>query len=91
MEFTENGNTFDHLMKQLNLCSVVLGSNGNGPNSVTNWNYPLVWDTGALFEFTPYRGHFIDYIECCIPVNVIKENTMVIRMGTILHTLEIGG
>ena len=40
---------------------------------------------------TPFRGDFIDYVECRIPVNDIKETNMVIGMGTTLHKFEIAG
>ena len=58
-------------MHRLNLCSVALGLSGNGPNKVTYWNCPLVWDTGASFGLTPFCGDFIDYVECWIAMNTV--------------------
>jgi len=78
-------------MHQLNLCSIALGSSGNCPDTVVYWNCPLVWDTGASFGLTPFHGNLIDYAECRIPVNDIKETNVVIGMGTTLHKFEIAG
>ena len=33
---------------------------------------PLIWDTGASYGLTPFRGDFIDYEECNIPVQDIS-------------------
>ena len=91
MEFAKNNKAVEQIKQRLNLCSVALGSKENGPSTVTYWNCPLVWDTGASFGLTPFCGDFIDYIECRIPVNDIKETNMVIVMGTTLHKFEIAG
>eukprot|EP00956_Cyclotella_meneghiniana_P000566 scaffold631_cov49-Cyclotella_meneghiniana.AAC.3 len=52
---------------------------------------PLVWDTGASFGLTPFRGDFIDYIECSIPVNDIARTNMVVGIGTTLHKFLVDG
>ena len=45
---------------------------------------PLVWDTGASYGLTPFRGDFIDYEECNIPVQDISKTNYVIGMGTVM-------
>ena len=50
---------------------------------------PLVWDTGASFGLTPFRGDFLDYAECSIPVNDIARTNMVVGIGTTLHKFKI--
>jgi len=50
---------------------------------------PLVWDTGASFGLTPFREDFIDYVECNIKVNDIKEENTVIGIGTTLHKFTL--
>ena len=52
---------------------------------------PLVWDTGASFGLTPFRGDFIDYTECSIPVNDIARTNMVVGIGTTLHKFLVDG
>ena len=91
MNIADNEQATEMLVKRLNLCSVALGSSKDGPSTVTFWNCPLVWDTGASFGLTPFRGDFIDYVECQIPVNDIKSTNMVIGMGTTLHKFSIKG
>jgi hypothetical protein len=50
----------------------------------------LVWETGASFGLTPFRGDFLDYVECKITVrDISKEN--VIGVGTTLHKFKIDG
>ena len=53
----------------------------------------MVWDTGASFGLTPFCGDFIDYVECCIPVNDIARTNMVIGIGIgiTLHKFKING
>ena len=50
---------------------------------------PLVWDTGASFGLTPFREDFIDYVECNIKVNDIKEENTVIGIGTTLQKFRL--
>ena len=45
---------------------------------------PLVWDTGASCGLTPFRGDFLDYEECSIPVQDISKTNMVIGIGTVM-------
>ena len=45
---------------------------------------PLVWDTGASYGLTPFRGDFIDYEECSIPVQDISKTNMVVGIGTVM-------
>jgi hypothetical protein len=41
----------------------------------TSKDCPLVWDTGALFGLTPFRGDFLDYVEWNISVrDIAREN-----------------
>jgi len=54
MNIADNENAIENLMQRLNICSVALGLNGNGPSTVTFWNCPSVWDTGASFSLTPF-------------------------------------
>ncbi len=54
-------------------------------------NCALVWDTGASFGLSPFRGDFIDYIKCRIPVKDISKTNMVIGIGTTLHKFMIDG
>jgi len=90
MDFATNEHKTKDLMQRLNLCTVALRLS-NGPKTVTYWNCPLVWDTGASFGLTPFRGDFIDYVKCSIPVKDIKSTNMVIGMGTTLHKFDIDG
>jgi hypothetical protein len=52
---------------------------------------PLVWDTGASFGLTPFRGDFLDYVECNITVKGIARTNTVIGIGTTLHKFKIDG
>ena len=52
---------------------------------------PLVWDTGASFGLTPFRGDFIHYTECSIPVNDNARTNMVVGIGTTLHKFLVDG
>ena len=45
---------------------------------------PVVWDTGASYGLTPFRGDFIDYKECSIPVQDISKTNMVVGIGTVM-------
>jgi hypothetical protein len=51
----------------------------------------LVWDTGASFGLTPFRGDFIDYVECSIPVRDIARTNIVVGIGTTLHKFQFQG
>ena len=48
----------------------------------------MVWDTGASFGLTPFRGDFIDYVKCNIQVNDIARTNIVIGIGTTLHKFK---
>ena len=74
----------------LNLFQSTMGLNNN-KRKATFKDCPLVWDTGASFGLTPFRGDFIDYTECSIAVNDIARTNMVIGMGTTLHKFELDG
>ncbi len=45
---------------------------------------PLVFDTGASYGLTPFRGDFIDYEECNIPVQDITKTNTVVGIGTVM-------
>ena len=45
---------------------------------------PVVWDTGASYGLTPFRGDFIDYEECRIPVQDISKTNYVVGIGTVM-------
>ena len=45
---------------------------------------PLVWDNGATYSLTIFRGDFIDYEERSIPVQHISKTTMAIRIRTVM-------
>ena len=75
---------------RLNLFQSTLGLD-NVKRKATFKDCPLVWDTGASFGLTPFRGDFIDYTECSIPVNDIARTNMVIGMGTTLHKFMLDG
>ena len=91
MNIAENEKAVEPLIQRVHLCSVALGSRKDGPSTVMFWSCPLVLDTGASFGLTPFRGDFIDYVECSIPVNDIKPTNMVIGMGTTLYKFSING
>ena len=80
------------VVKRLNLFQT-LNLDGSTENKKrhTAINCPLVWDTGASFGLTPFRGDFIDYTECRIPVNDIARTNMVIGIGTTLHKFRMKG
>ena len=58
------------------------------PRRSTYYDCPLVWDTGASFGLTPFRGDFIDYVKCNIQVNDIARTNIVIGIGTTLHKFK---
>ena len=63
----------------------------NRASNVTFKTCPLVWDTGASFGLTPFRGDFIDYTECSITINDIARSNQVIGVGTTLHKFKHNG
>ena len=48
------------------------------------WDCLLIWDTGASYGLTTFRGDFIDYEKCKIPVQDISKTNTVIGMGTMM-------
>jgi hypothetical protein len=52
----------------------------------------LIWDTGGSVGLTPFRGNFIDYVECDIDIRDITKVNKVIGIGTTLHKfVDIAG
>ena len=45
---------------------------------------PVVWDSGASYGLSAFRGDFIDYEECEIPVQDISRTNIVIGIGTVM-------
>ncbi|KAL7465924.1 hypothetical protein ACHAXS_006229 [Conticribra weissflogii] len=45
---------------------------------------PVIWDTGASYGLTPFRGDFIDYEECNVSVQDISKTNTVIGIGTVM-------
>jgi hypothetical protein len=46
---------------------------------------PLIWDTGATHELTPFLKDFIHYHLCDIPVKDFYMVNRVIEVGTVMH------
>ena len=88
LEVKEHGDKAQHTVNRASLFALELGQ---GIRKATFWNCPLVWDTGASFCLTPFRGDFIDYVECRIPVKDISKTNMVIGIGTTLHKFTVNG
>ncbi len=65
--------------------------NAHAVKRATFKDCPLVWDTGASFGLTPFRGDFLDYVECNITVKDIARTNTVIGIGTTLHKFKIDG
>jgi hypothetical protein len=80
-------------VKRANVVQVSCGAgeSDNVGKRTTFKDCPLVWDTGASFGLTPFRGDFIDYVECKITVKDISRENTVIGVGTTLHKFKIGG
>jgi hypothetical protein len=79
-------------IKQMNLLQVGCGaSDGRELKQVTFQNCPWVWDMGASFGLTPFRGDFLDYVGCKITVRDISKENTVIGVGTTLHKFKIDG
>ena len=87
-EFKEHG---EKVQSTLGHSSLLTSEIGLSLVKVTFRECPLVWDTGALFGLTLFRGNCIDYVECQIPVKDISCTNMVIVMGTTLHKFEANG
>ena len=88
LEFKEHGVNVQSTVGRANLLTSELGSSFM---KATFRECPLVWDTGASFGLTPFRGDFIDCVECQIPVKDISRMNMVIGMGTTLHKFRVNG
>jgi hypothetical protein len=48
---------------------------------------PMIWDTGATFGLTSFRGDFIDYVEVEIPVRDVTKINKVVGIGTTMHKM----
>jgi hypothetical protein len=76
---------------RLNLLQSGIKNNNSALNLATFKDCPLVWDTGASFGLTPFRGDFLDYVQCKITVKDIARTNTVIGVGTTLHKFKIDG
>ena len=90
MRGDHNDKNLQLLLQRSNICTTLLGLRASN-NQVNYWNCPLVWDTGASFGLSPFRGDFIDYMPCEIPVNDIKSTNIVVGLGTTLHKFSVEG
>ena len=45
----------------------------------------LIWDTGASFVLTPFKGNFINNVKCNIPLKDVTKFNNVIGIGTTIH------
>ena len=88
LKFNEHG---EKVQSTVGHASVLTSKVGSSLMKATFRECPLVWDIGSLFGLTPFKGNFIDYIECQIPVKDISHTNMVIDMNTILHKFEVNG
>ena len=75
MDVKDHGENAQQTVSRANHFTLELGSSFN---KATPWDCLFVWDTGASFGLTPFRGDFIDYIECRISVKDISRTNMVI-------------
>jgi hypothetical protein len=55
-------------VERFNLMRLTCGAEDEIIQKATFKDCPLVWDTGASFGLTPFRGDFLDYVECKITV-----------------------
>jgi hypothetical protein len=78
-------------VQRFNLMRLSCGANDEIIRKATFKDCPLVWDTGASFGLTPFRGDFLDYVECKITVRDIARENTVIGVGTTLHKFKIDG
>jgi len=81
----------DKAQRTVDRANILASGIGEALSSTTFWNCPLVWDTGASFGLTPFRGDFIDYVECKIEVKDISKTNIVIGIGTTLHKFNVNG
>ena len=76
----------------LNMLQAASSTNASHTAKHTTFkNCPLVWDTGASFGLTPFRGDFLDYVEYKITVHDIVRTNTVIGIGTMLHKFKLDG
>ena len=69
--------------------SLMLEAGSEMQSKATSFKHcPLIWDTGASYGLTPFRGDFIDYEECSIPVQDISKTNTVIGIGTVMWKFE---
>jgi hypothetical protein len=79
-------------VKRLNILQSTGSTNGSHTVKCAMFkNCRLVWDTGASFGLTPFRGDFLDYVECEITLCDIARANTVIRIGTMLHKFNLDG
>ena len=79
-------------VKHLNILQAAGSTNGSHTaKRVAFKKIPLVWDTGASFGLTPFRGDFLDYVECEIAVHDIACANTVTGIGTTLHKFNLDG
>ena len=81
----------NNAVKRANLFHSAESEVGHRASQATFKTCPLVWDTGASFGLTPFRGDFIDYTECTITIRDIARTNTVIGVGTTLHKFKIDG
>ena len=61
-------------IKHLNILQAAGSTNASHTAKRTTFkNCPLVWDTGASFGLTPFRGDILYYVECEIMVRKIAR------------------
>ena len=67
-------------------CTAMLLQAGNEVQKLSKHfkNCPVVWDTGASYGLTPFRGDFINYEKCRIPVQDISKTNYVVGIGTVM-------
>ncbi len=65
--------------------SLLLEAKANARETSFNFEQcPVVWDTGASYGLTPFRGNFIEYEDVCIPVQDIIHTNTVVEIGTVM-------
>eukprot|EP00956_Cyclotella_meneghiniana_P015030 scaffold22790_cov42-Cyclotella_meneghiniana.AAC.2 len=89
-----NMSLFDGAKSTVQRANLFHSADNNVTNRASNITFktcPLVWDTGASFGLTPFRGDFIDYTECSITINDIARSNQVVGVGTTLHKFKHNG
>ena len=79
-------------IKHFNILQAAGSTNGSHTAKCATFkNCPLVWDTTTSFGLTPFRGDFLDYVECKITVHNIARTNTVVGIGTMLHKFNLDG